>query len=419
MIKFRASKLQLHKVSRNEEQQFLLGNHYQGYVPSDWCEGLYYNGELICLMSFGTPRFTNKYDYELLRLCTKKGYQVYGGASRLLKSFRNSNIGSIISYCNLDKFTGSVYNALGFKKVRTTKGYHYEKDGKVYSRYQFQRKKCIELWPQYKNTSATESQIMKEQGYERVNDSIGQAAYILDSQDCKWYIYEIIINNEFHYIGQHKYKDVINDNYYGSGLLVRRFIKKYPFTKRIIQDNILSQEEADKYEEQLIKACKETYGEFCKHHGKCLNIRNNGQGQFGTTYGTLGKVPCISPDGHKHFLRKEDVPNDWVIGAFNKGSKLTAESKQKNSEAHKKLWEEGHYNRVPWNKGKKIVNLNKQGIIDGGKRRKAKVDAMIPEGWIRLKEAADRLNCSRQTVLNKYESRIIMEGKQKITIVKL
>ncbi|QQV87915.1 hypothetical protein [Campylobacter phage CJLB-7] len=29
---------------------------------------MYYKDELMCLMSFGKPRFTNSYDWELIRL---------------------------------------------------------------------------------------------------------------------------------------------------------------------------------------------------------------------------------------------------------------------------------------------------------------------------------------------------------------
>lgn len=418
-MKLRASKCNIKPVERIDEMQFLNDNHYQGFVASTWCKGLYYNDELVVIMSFGQPRFTNKYDYELLRLCTKKDYQVYGGASKLLSDFRKDNIGSIISYCNRDKFTGNVYKALNFKLVRTTKGYHYEKDGKSYTRYQFQRKNCIKLWPQYKNTKATESQIMKEQGYTRVDDTIGQDTYILDSQLCKWYIYEIEVAG-YHYIGQHKYIDTTDDNYYGSGTLIRKIQNKYGIgNKTILIDNIMSQEEADKYEACAIANCKIVYGEFYKHNGKCLNIRNNGQGHFGTTYGTLGKVPCTSPDGKHHFLKKEDIPSDWTIGAFSKGKSPSSESRRKNSEAHKKLWLDGKYDRTPWNKGKKMDNINVKGIKDGAARRKDKVNAMIPDGWVRLSEAAETLHCCRQTVLKKCESKIIMEGKQKITIVKL
>lgn len=418
MNKIRASKCIIRNVKRAEELSFLNDNHYQGYVSSTWCKGLYYSDELVCLMSFGSPRFTNKYDWELLRLCTKNNFQVYGGASKLLSDFRSNNIGSIISYCNRDKFSGTVYKALGFRLVRTTKGYHYEKDSKVFSRYQFQRKHCIKLWPQYANTSATESQIMKEQGYTRVDDIIGQEAWILDSQLCKWYIYEITVD-DYHYIGQHKYIDTTNDNYFGSGTLIRKIQNKYgKGTKTILLDNIDTQEEADKYEECAIRQCKLIYGEFYKHNGKCLNIRNNGQGSFGITYGTLGKVSCIDTNGKKHFLRREDIPEDWTIGSF-KTNNLKPEDIERISKKQKDNWANGIYSRTPWNKGKKMENINVNGIKQGAANRKNKVNGMIPEGWMRLKDAADKLGCCRQTVLKKYPSQIIMEGKQKVTIVKI
>ena len=78
--------------------------------------GLYYNGELIEIMSFGKPRYNKKYEYELLRLCTKFEYNVIGGSEKLFKYFINNyNPTSIISYCDNSKFKGNVYKTLGFE----------------------------------------------------------------------------------------------------------------------------------------------------------------------------------------------------------------------------------------------------------------------------------------------------------------
>lgn len=80
------------------------------------CLGLYYNDELIQIMTFGKPRYNKNYQYELLRLCTKFGYYVIGGSNKLFNYFINNyNPKSIISYCDLSKFTGTVYNKLGMK----------------------------------------------------------------------------------------------------------------------------------------------------------------------------------------------------------------------------------------------------------------------------------------------------------------
>ena len=101
--------------STNEEKEFLNNYHLQGYIKSEVCYGLYYNNELIQVMSFCKPRYNSNYEWELLRLCTKYSYSVIGGSNRLLKNFiRSHNPNSIISYCDLSKFTGKVYTNMGF-----------------------------------------------------------------------------------------------------------------------------------------------------------------------------------------------------------------------------------------------------------------------------------------------------------------
>ncbi len=242
MIKLRASKLQLREVSLQEEKQFLNENHYQGFVPSLWCKGLYDDDKLVILMSFGTPRYNKRFDWELLRLATKKDYQVYGGASKLFNDFKDNNVGSIISYCNESLFSGKVYDILGFSKHTVINSYHYEKDGKSYHRTRFMKCRLIKQYPEY--ADKTEKEIMQILGYDRINEK--QATYVYGT---KWYIYEITNNiNGKTYIGQHLDR---GDNYWGSGTNIRRAIEKYGvenFSKRIILDNIHTQKDADKYE---------------------------------------------------------------------------------------------------------------------------------------------------------------------------
>ena len=72
-------------------------------------------------MTFGKPRYTQKYEYELLRLCTGHGLSVTGGASKLFNYFvKHYQSKSIISYCDLAKFTGHVYEQIGMKLDHTT-----------------------------------------------------------------------------------------------------------------------------------------------------------------------------------------------------------------------------------------------------------------------------------------------------------
>lgn len=103
--------------------EFLNKYHIQGKVRGqEYCLGLYYNGELVQVMSFGKSRYDKSYDAELLRLCSKWGFHVAGGADKMFKKALadNPNWASVISYCDLAKFTGDVYPKLGMKLVRTT-----------------------------------------------------------------------------------------------------------------------------------------------------------------------------------------------------------------------------------------------------------------------------------------------------------
>ena len=75
-------------------------------------------------MSFGEPRYNKKYDYELLRLCSSQ--QVIGGSEKIFKYFLdNYDVHSVISYCDLSKFSGAVYNKLGFTLLRTAISKHW------------------------------------------------------------------------------------------------------------------------------------------------------------------------------------------------------------------------------------------------------------------------------------------------------
>lgn len=102
--------------------EFLNSNHLQGSCRGQKvCLGLIHNGDLIQVMTFGKPRYNRKYEWELLRLCTDSKFAVIGGANKLLKYFiHNYTPQNIISYCDVAKFTGTVYTSLGFNCIRTT-----------------------------------------------------------------------------------------------------------------------------------------------------------------------------------------------------------------------------------------------------------------------------------------------------------
>ena len=112
-----ARKCVLQEIDEISASKFININHIQGRVNgTKRAYALFYKGEMIEVMTFGKARYNRKYQWELLRLCTKIGYNVAGGASKLFNQFlKDENPESIISYCDLAKFEGKVYNQLGFK----------------------------------------------------------------------------------------------------------------------------------------------------------------------------------------------------------------------------------------------------------------------------------------------------------------
>lgn len=167
-------------------KNFLNKNHIQGYIPSKIKIGLYYNNELISIMTFGKMRIalgnkkTDNDNWELLRYCNKLNYIVCGGASKMLKYFTNNYIFStIITYADLSISNGNLYEKLNMNYISTTlPNYTYfNKDiGIRLNRFNF-RKDILVKTGFDKNKS--EHQIMKERNYYRIYDC-GNLKYMLN-----------------------------------------------------------------------------------------------------------------------------------------------------------------------------------------------------------------------------------------------
>lgn len=157
-----ARKLNLQEVSKEEEALFLNTYHLQGYVASSLCLGLYQEDELVQLMSFRSPRFKTKdADVELLRLCTKQGVNILAGTQRLFKNaLKYMNDSVIICYSDYSKFTGDVYNKLGFM---------YE--GLTEPNYRWIHKHTGETLTRYQTQMKDERQIMESKGFVKVYDA--------------------------------------------------------------------------------------------------------------------------------------------------------------------------------------------------------------------------------------------------------
>ena len=116
-----ARKCEVKEIISSVCDEFLNKYHIQNTCKGQTIRiGLFFDDELVEVMTFGKPRYNKNYEYELLRLCTLPRYMVMGGANKLFNFFiENYNPNKVISYCDYSKFNGGVYEKLGFKQNRT------------------------------------------------------------------------------------------------------------------------------------------------------------------------------------------------------------------------------------------------------------------------------------------------------------
>ena len=173
--KIYARKCIIKEISSKECCNFLNNNHIQGHSLSSIKLGLYYNNELVSVMTFSKSRvgIGKKEDgWELVRFCNKLNTAVVGGASKLLKYFINNyNPTQIISYSCNDISDGGLYKTLGFEKGNSTTSYWYinQNTFQRFHRFNFRKAKLKELG--YDTDNLTESQIMSDLPYWKIHDA--------------------------------------------------------------------------------------------------------------------------------------------------------------------------------------------------------------------------------------------------------
>ena len=119
-----ARQCEIKTVDKKEAIEFLNQYHLQGYAQSKIHLGLYFNNELVSIMTFGKPRYNQNYEYELIRFCSKD--LVVGGSEKLFYHFiHNYRPSSVISYCDNSKFAGDTYQKLGFVYKSYSVGKHW------------------------------------------------------------------------------------------------------------------------------------------------------------------------------------------------------------------------------------------------------------------------------------------------------
>lgn len=165
------------KIINNNKliKEFLNKNHIQGYISSEFKIGLFYNNEIVSLLTLGKKRkimssTSDNYNYEIYRFCNRLNTTVIGGLSKLFNYvIKNFNFLTIISYVDRSYFNGNNYLKIGFKMdSKTQPNYYYIINGKKEYRLKFRKDILVkEGFDKYK----TEHQIMLDRGFFRIYNS--------------------------------------------------------------------------------------------------------------------------------------------------------------------------------------------------------------------------------------------------------
>jgi hypothetical protein len=163
-----ARKCQIKEINDNELiHSFLDNNHLQGFVGSNIKIGLFYNNELVSIMTFEKMRIglgnheNNKNYYNLNRFCNKLNTKITGGASKLLKYFINTyQPENIISFADRRYSQGNLYKQLGFQLISVnepTYTYFNINEKLRQHRFNFRKGNIIKLKNYDKNKSISEN----------------------------------------------------------------------------------------------------------------------------------------------------------------------------------------------------------------------------------------------------------------------
>ena len=166
-----ARNTEVKSIEKEVAMRFLDDYHIQGRnYNSEYHYGIYYNSELLSVMTFGKVRYST--GMELIRYACKDGISVIGGASKLFKHFlSDTGCAEVLTYSDNNYFLGSVYPKLGFTFDGYTQlSYYWYLHKKYYSREKCQPKILKEKYPDLYNPEARsiENDIMLKLGGSKV-----------------------------------------------------------------------------------------------------------------------------------------------------------------------------------------------------------------------------------------------------------
>jgi hypothetical protein len=114
-----ARKCETREIDSRTASEFCNNTHIMGSARSNVCIGLFYNNELVSVMTFSKSNISRKvFCWELNRFSSKLDTIVVGGASKLFSYFVTKyQPEKVISYSDNRWSSGKLYKNLGFQKI--------------------------------------------------------------------------------------------------------------------------------------------------------------------------------------------------------------------------------------------------------------------------------------------------------------
>lgn len=418
--KIYARKCNIKKINTNVKNDFLNKNHIQGTDKSNIVYGLYFNDNLVGVMTFNNKRSMNGQEenniYELSRYATKLNRSIIGGFSKILKKFIDDyKPHKVISFLDrrLNNSKNNVYSINNFRLEKTygTDYFYLDNNLKHYHKFNYGKNSIKKKHPNIYNPNKTETIMTFELGLVKIYDC-GKFKYQIDFDNdyniIAGYIYQIrnTKNNKL-YIGQTTRSLSKRKNEYKKSLLYNEFynnhlhnaFKKYGFDnfEFTIIDTANSIEELN---EKEIKYINE-YNTIDKSIGYNLHLGGRNAIPSSETLEKMSKA-------HKGIKQSEEwvkkrIPPKGSKEALKHGRPKTEEQKRYLSENSPKYWEGKKRDQSTIDKIKETKLKNNDALknkINFGKI----VEAYNPDTgevyneFLSTADAADAYNVNQSTI---------------------
>jgi transposase-like protein len=169
------------EIDNKTAKDFHEKYHFHGFINSKVHLGLYYNNDLLMVLSMSKSRYSSKHEWECLRMTNKENISVIGGSSKLFSTFKRwFDPNSMVTFADLRFGDGLVYTKCGFEQEKISGAnywyFHKYRPTEVYSRVSFQKHKLKEKLNTF-HSDLTEYENMLLNGWDRIWDC-GNMKYV-------------------------------------------------------------------------------------------------------------------------------------------------------------------------------------------------------------------------------------------------